>query len=222
MEAVKTKEPQYAACFGAEPVTLGPMASEAYRRDPKRLVFTLARYKFVAKMIGGMSPVAEIGCGDGFGSRIVAAEVGDHLDLVDFDETWKKYADEAAEPLNFIVHDIALNGPIANRLYRAIYALDVLEHIAPSLEIAALSSITRSLRDDGVFIAGCPSLESQTHASAQSRAGHVNCKTGAAFQDTFQRFFQNVFIFSMSDEVVHTGFSPMAHYRLALCVGPKR
>jgi hypothetical protein len=27
-----------------------------------------------------------------------------------------------------------------------------------------------------------------------------------------QRFFQNVFVFSMNDEVVHSGFYPMAHY----------
>ena len=31
-----------------------------------------------------------------------------------------------------------------------------------------------------------------------------------------QQFFHNVFIFSMNDEVVHTGYAPMAHYLLAL------
>ena len=29
-------------------------------------------------------------------------------------------------------------------------------------------------------------------------------------------FFHNVFLFSMNDEVVHTGFTPMAHYLLAI------
>jgi hypothetical protein len=33
------------------------------------------------------------------------------------------------------------------------------------------------------------------------------------------RFFENVFIFSMNDEVVHTGFSPMAHYIIGLGCG---
>ena len=32
--------------------------------------------------------------------------------------------------------------------------------------------------------------------------------------------FRNVFIFSMNDEVVHTGFYPMAHYLFALCCHP--
>ena len=37
-----------------------------------------------------------------------------------------------------------------------------------------------------------------------------------------QRHFHNVFLFSMNDEVVHTGFSPMAHYLLALCCTKRR
>ena len=35
------------------------------------------------------------------------------------------------------------------------------------------------------------------------------------------KFFHNVFIFSMNDEVIHTGFYPMAHYLWAIGVGPK-
>jgi hypothetical protein len=36
-----------------------------------------------------------------------------------------------------------------------------------------------------------------------------------------QRYFKHVFMFSMNDEVVHTGFFPMAHYLFALCAEPK-
>jgi len=35
-------------------------------------------------------------------------------------------------------------------------------------------------------------------------------------------YFANVFIFSMNDEVVHTGFGKMSHYNIALCCGPRR
>jgi hypothetical protein len=66
-----------------------------------------------------------------------------------------------------------------------------------------------------------PSLESQTYASVQSKLGHVNCKTGKDLQDMFERYFHNVFLFSMNDEVVHTGFTPMAHYLIAVCTTPK-
>jgi hypothetical protein len=38
---------------------------------------------------------------------------------------------------------------------------------------------------------------------------------------TMQQFFHNVFMFSMNDEVVHTGYHPMAHYLLAVCAHRK-
>jgi hypothetical protein len=66
-----------------------------------------------------------------------------------------------------------------------------------------------------------PSLESQAHASPQSKAGHVNCKSGPELRKAMEKYFHSVFVFSMNDEVVHTGFYPMAHYLLALCTHPK-
>jgi hypothetical protein len=71
-------------------------------------------------------------------------------------------------------------------------------------------------------VIGSPSLQSQVYASEGSKAGHVNCKDGREFRKVMERYFENVFLFSMNDEVVHTGFAPMAHYLFALCVGPRR
>ena len=36
-----------------------------------------------------------------------------------------------------------------------------------------------------------------------------------------QKFFHNVFVFSMNDEVIHTGFQPMAHYLWTVCENRK-
>jgi len=35
------------------------------------------------------------------------------------------------------------------------------------------------------------------------------------------KYFENSFIFSMNDEVVHTGYEPMAHYLFGMGVGLK-
>ena len=51
---------------------LGPHTSSAFSLDPKHLVFTLSRYKFVAKMLSGRESALEVGCGDGFGAAIEA------------------------------------------------------------------------------------------------------------------------------------------------------
>ena len=68
------------------------------------------------------------------------------------------------------------------------------------------------LNKNGVFICGIPSIESQKYASKHSKEGHVNCKSGEDLRKTLNRHFNNSFMFSMNDEVVHTGFFPMAHY----------
>jgi len=81
--------------------------------------------------------------------------------------------------------------------------------------------VFRSLRPSGALIVGSPSLESQPYASPLSKEGHVNCKTMPDFKALMQRFFHNVFMFSMNDEVVHTGYHKMAHYLFALCCGKK-
>jgi protein-L-isoaspartate O-methyltransferase len=60
------------------------MSSWAYLDDPKRLAFMMARYKFVAKMLDGLSHVLEVGCGDGFGTRVVAQAV-QKVTAIDFD-----------------------------------------------------------------------------------------------------------------------------------------
>ena len=67
------------------------------------------------------------------------------------------------------------------------------------------------LADDGVCIIGTPSLESQAYASHYSKLGHINCKEQPTLKALMARFFKNVFMFSMNDEVVHTGYSKMSH-----------
>ena len=75
---------------------LGLMTSWAWYDDPKRLAFTLARYKFVSKMIEGSESALEVGCGDGFGARVVRQSVG-ALTAVDFDPEFIADSDRDVE-----------------------------------------------------------------------------------------------------------------------------
>ena len=75
-------------------VEMGKHVSYMYQKNPKQLVFTLARYKFVSKILDGFNNVMEIGAGDGFQSSIVAQTVK-QLTLCDIDTRnkldFKKY-----------------------------------------------------------------------------------------------------------------------------------
>jgi 2-polyprenyl-3-methyl-5-hydroxy-6-metoxy-1,4-benzoquinol methylase len=220
MENTKDPVNQHLVCdelvFGTE--QLGLMSGAVWRDDPKRLIFTLSRYKFVAKMLAGKNKVVEIGCGDGFCSRVVAQSVVD-LTITDYDPLFiEKFNNNLSKKwkTKAITHDI-LKSPLLEK-FEALYSLDVLEHIPQKQEDIFLGNCKESLKENGVAIIGMPSLESQCFASPASKAGHVNCKTGQDFKITLERHFANVFLFSMNDEVVHTGFEKMAHYLICLCV----
>jgi SAM-dependent methyltransferase len=215
-----TREPQYQRTIELARerglTTLGLMSNQAWTDDPRHLLFTLARYKFVAKMLAGRGHVLEVGCADAFGTRLVLQEVK-RLTATDFDQT---FVDDVLQRMDerwrfdCRRHDF-LVGPLPEQ-FDAAYALDVIEHIAPEHEGAFIGNIVRSLKPEGVLILGSPSLESQVYASSPSKVGHVNCKTGKTLGTLLESFFHNVFIFSMNDEVVHTGYSAMAHYLIGL------
>lgn len=220
-----TREPQYKNCIeyaeerGLE--KMGLMASQAWYDDPKRLTFTLSRYKFVAKMLTGKAHALEIGCADAFGSRIVRQEVA-ALTATDFDPIFVEDAKSRNTErwhIEFENHDMVA-APMRSE-FSAAYALDVLEHITPENEDIFIQNILSSVEDNGVVILGMPSLESQEYASETSKAGHVNCKSMPDFKDKMDQYFHNVFLFSMNDEVVHTGYHKMAQYLIAVCCGKR-
>jgi 2-polyprenyl-3-methyl-5-hydroxy-6-metoxy-1,4-benzoquinol methylase len=223
----RTKEPQYELLYRVKEkhgiTKLGLMVNESWNEDPKRTLFTLSRYKFVSRMLQGRTNVLEVGCADAFGTRIVQQVVG-KITAVDFDPLFIEDVHERMNPhwkFNAHIHDMLEGGPVAGN-FDAAYALDVLEHMRPDQEDTFLKNMVGSITNTGVAILGMPSLESQLYASPQSKAGHVNCKSGPDLKATMEKHFHAVFVFSMNDEVVHTGFYPMAHYLLALCAHPKQ
>lgn len=204
-------EKLYKDCHAA-----GGMSRFAYEDDPKRAAFTAARYKHTAKLLSGYKSVLEIGCADGYYSRIVRQHV-DMLMAIDVD----------ADSINEAVLNNSKKWPIifvhstpkhiaSLHSFNAIYCLDVLEHIEPGVEEHAFLSTMADIAP--VAVIGTPSLESQTYASALSQEGHINCQSGEQLRLTLKQHWSHVFMFSMNDEAIGTGFLPMAHYLLALCV----
>ena len=225
MEAQKTKETQYQVIVEAAEKRgverMGFRASESWYEDPKHIVFRFARYKFVAKMLSGKQNVLEIGCGDAFGTRIVQQEVG-KFTAIDFDPVFVEDAKQrmiGKWAFDCSTHDM-LDGPVPGH-FDAVYACDVLEHIEPAQERRFLDNCFATLDVNGCAIIGLPSLESQAYASVQSKLGHVNCKSAPDLKKLMQEYFHNVFIFSMNDEVVHTGHHKMAHYVFAIGAGQR-
>lgn len=221
----RTVEPQYENHLvlkeqrGLTP--LGIEKNANWHTDPKRLVFVLSRYKFVAKMLSEKNRVLEVGCGDAWPLRIVLQEVGS-VHGIDIDPVFIEDINERKDdewPFTCEVHNM-IDGPLKPE-FDAAFSLDVLEHIQQTDERKFMKNIVDSLSEKGVLIIGMPSLESQQHASPLSKIGHVNCKSAPDLKKLLLEFFDNVFMFSMNDEVVHTGYYPMAQYLLAICADKK-
>jgi 2-polyprenyl-3-methyl-5-hydroxy-6-metoxy-1,4-benzoquinol methylase len=217
----KSREPQYQICLDIAKrhglTRLGLMSNQAWHDDPRRLLIGLARYKFVAKMLSGRKHVLEVGCADAFATRVVLQEV-EQLTAIDFDPIFVADAKECMDErwkFQCQCHNI-VESPVLGKFDGA-YSIDVLEHITKEQENKFVFNIVKSLTEHGVLIIGTPSLQSQVYASAPSKAGHINCKDHTSLKDLMSNFFHNIFIFSMNDEIIHTGFYPMAHYLFALC-----
>jgi cyclopropane fatty-acyl-phospholipid synthase-like methyltransferase len=198
---------------------LGCGIAWAYYDDPKRLAFTFSRYKFASKMLSGCKKVLEVGCGDGFASRVLLQEVKT-LTCTDIDDEFISDAinrKSSKWPIEFIIHDFIDGGPLDSKFDGAV-CMDVIEHISVEKYDIFFQNICSSLSEFSTLVLGAPSLQSQEWASNQSKMGHVSCMNQAELKNKLQSYFRKVFMFSMNDEVVHTGFSNMAQYHIALCV----
>lgn len=199
----------------------GINSSFKWSNDPKQFFFSLSRYKFVSKILSSKKKVLEVGCSDGFNSRIVKQSVG-HLDICDIEPNLLESARQIHNKrwdMNIFYHDFEKKK--LNKKFDGIYLLDVLEHINKKKEFKFIKNIISSLKDHGIMIVGIPSLEFQKYSRPKKISGHVNCKSGSDLKIFLEKFFYNVLIFSMNDETVHTGFDKMACYLFAVCFSKK-
>ena len=174
-------------------------------------------------MLEGKRDVLEVGCGDAFGTPIVLQSVKsvccvDFEPLIIDDARRRTLGEDFA--ITFSVHDMT-KGAVGGGPFDGAYSLDVIEHVQPEHEELFMQNICKSLQEDAVLIIGTPNILASQHASEYSRAGHVNLKSAETLRALILTYFKNSFIFSMNDELVHTGVSPMAHYIMGVGCGLK-
>lgn len=189
---------------------LGGMTAYGWEMDPKRLAFQAARYLTVAKLLEGKMRVLEVGCSDGWGSRIVRQHVLS-LDAIDVDAAAIARAREGMAqrwPVFFAQGDVLKH---SFKGYDAVYCLDLFEHIPRSAGL-----LERLAKIAPLCIVGTPSAESQAHASAISKREHVNCVTKRQLRDEMESWWKHVFVLGMNDTALHTGHDAMTHYLIGI------
>lgn len=207
-----------------ESIPLGPWTSYSLLHDPKHMCFVLSRYKFCSKMLEGKKNILEVGCGDGFGVPIIA-QGSDFVLAFDSEERLiegDKQRLSALSNVKFVTHDICSSSVrFGDTLFDGAFAIDVIEHLDKDLEPNFMRNVCESLNSDGVFIIGTPNVSATEHATYRSKVQHINLHSQESLRSLLQQYFNNVFMFSMNDEIIHTGYGQMAHYLFGIGVGVK-
>jgi len=199
--------------IGENNITLGPYFSYQLMNTPRHILFTLSHYKFAAKLLGESKRILEVGCSEGLGT-VILAEFAKKVVAVDIDGDAIEHAHRnfTSERVEFLNLDFL--GAKFDK-FDGIVSFDVIEHIYPENEDLFFSSICNNLSREGICIIGTPNETSDQYASKVTRMGHVNLYSWERLRNTINKYFDNVFLFSANDEVVHTGFYPMAQYLIA-------
>ncbi|ACS78624.1 class I SAM-dependent methyltransferase [Maridesulfovibrio salexigens] len=196
-------------------IRLSPHMAHNLKKDPKRLAFVLARYSFAAQMTADCGSILELGCSEGIGAAMLHGGTKQYLGM-DLDTP----AIEAARN-NFASDKVCFKNEnflnMDEGKFEAVVSLDVVEHISKGAdEDAFFKTIHDNITENGVCVIGTPNITSTPYASPESMRGHVNMFDAMRLKSTLENYFKNVFIFSMNDEMVHTGFHSMAHYLFAV------
>ncbi|MBN2562031.1 MAG: class I SAM-dependent methyltransferase [Phycisphaerae bacterium] len=196
---------------------LGPYLSYWLHHSPRRMLYAMAYYSFAAALIGRGRRVLDVGCSEGMGTQLLALECG-YAEGLDINSAFIATARRnwRHPSVRFRLMDVFKHPPIG---WDAIVAFDVVEHLTPRRADVFLGLVARGLRDAGIAVIGTPSITGQAYASRISRAGHINCYSGERLEEAMREYFTHVFMFGANDEVVHTGFLPMAHYLIGVGCG---
>ncbi len=202
-------KPQKEACM-----SIGPHSSYQLHHTPRRILFSLSRYKFAAKLIGEKKKVLELGCSDGLGTHLLA-EFNEEVLGVDFDREvidWSK-ANVKTKNVRFLCDDFLGKTYGA---FDAVIAFDVIEHIYQRNEKNFFQTLCRNLIIDGICIVGTPNITASKYSGKIVNDAHVNLYSAERLKKTMENYFNNVFMLGSNDEVIHTGFPPMSQYLIAV------
>lgn len=202
----------------------------ASSNDPNQLASSFARYRLVSTIFDGRHEVAEFGCENLPGARLVLQRIR-HFAIYDSrDDVVSRL-----EPLNdderceVRAHDI-LASPLPKR-YDSIFSIDYIKYLSHDDEGQFLRNLRDSLgREFDFLLIGTPchvglpgAIVPQAAATDslrnEGRGNRIYRRTPEELHALMQYYFHSVFMFSMIQDQVHSGISRGAEFAFALGCG---
>lgn len=184
--------------------------------NPLMTAIKLARYKFVYRLLDKDDTVLDLGCGYGYSSYFFskACKYVRGVDLIiKPDVMQKKFL--TASNISFVQGDLMTYND--DNLYSVIVMLDVIEHFSMTDGEAVIARYLKNLAPSGLIIIGTPNKYSEAYRSHGGKDAHLYEYTPDELRCMLKKYFSRVILFSMNDEVVHTGFDKLAWYLFAVC-----
>jgi len=203
-----------------DPITLPSEYAHYIEDNALQLLVRLARYKFVAKQLKKTDRVFEIGSGAGLGAQFLAQHCAS-VKGIEFkdDEIARANSIKRRKNVEFMKGDFFLMDP--KEKYDVIVNLDVIEHMPEDVGEKLIAKTTQHISKNGMMIIGTPSIYSFPYQGARSQAAHIKCYDQQELLKIVDRHYGRTMVFSMNDEIVHTGFAKLAWYYFIVAFYPK-
>ncbi|OGH16742.1 MAG: hypothetical protein A3C30_00160 [Candidatus Levybacteria bacterium RIFCSPHIGHO2_02_FULL_40_18] len=147
----------------------------------------LARYIFAEKLIKKGSRVADIGCGTGYGTSVLAKKG----EVVGIDNSREaiSFAERHYQDTDFLVAD-ATKLPFKNGEFDIACSFEVIEHLKNPKHF--LSEAKRVLKKRGILVLSTPNKAISSIAGSPESPYHEKEYTYEEFKDLLKEFFPNV------------------------------
>lgn len=175
----------------------------------KNMLIHLARYNFVAGFLDKTDNVIEIGCGNGYGTRLLSEYCNDIIgidanhDVIDsakksFERDNLRYYDCTRND----VYDVMSSRAIHNMDFKQadiVVSLEVIEHIEQSKQKLFLESMAKNTNANTFIISTPRYYEGR---SENRKKEHTHEFEYDEFKQVLDEQFENVIVFGQNDEII--------------------
>ena len=190
--------------------------------NPLMATVRFARYKFVSKMLSMDDAILDVGCGEGF-SAFYYSKFCKSVTGIDIDKIKAKSWNEYKKPkINFFLFDANQINKLKSKA-NCIVNIDFIEHIEKKEGIQFIKNCKKFLesqkdKKSKMLIIGTPSYYSRKYRAKHNLQIHKYEYKPDELNEICKKFFTRTFMFTMNDELVHTGFNKLGWYFFIICI----